>query len=190
MAERVERGNGGWSGWRLGGWGVAALILLLPAVAMQAGAEVDWGPEDFAFAGLLIGGVGLAFELAVRRARSWTYRLGVAATLAAAFLIIWVNAAVGMIGDEDNPYNLLFLGVILLALAGAAIARFRPAGMAMAMVVAAVAHAGVALAGMSSDARGGLFSVVLAAPWLVSAALFAGAARGRRRSGTGGDSYE
>lgn len=173
MAERVERGNGGWSGWRLGGWGVAALILLLPAVAMQAGAEVDWGPEDFVLAGLLIGGVGLVFELAVRRARSLAYRMGVAAALAAAFTIVWADAGVGMIGDEGNPYNLLFLGVILLALAGAAVARFRAGGMAAAMTVAAAAHAAIALAGMSNDWTGGIFSAVMAVPWAVSAALFA-----------------
>ena len=83
-----------------------------------------------------------------------------------------------MIGSEDNPYNLLFFGVILLALAGAVAARFRPAGMALAMAVAAAAHSAVAVGGMVEDLRGGIFSLAFAGLWLLAAALFRKAARG------------
>lgn len=163
--------------WRVAGWSAAAALLLLPLVAMQFTAEVNWTSFDFLFAAVLIGGVGLAFELAVRMTRSFAYRAGIAAALAAAFVIVWANAAVGMIGSEHNTYNLLFVGVIAVAFAGAIIARFRAAGMAGAMLAAAIAQACVAVAGMSADLRGGILSAVLAAPWLVSAWLFRKAAR-------------
>jgi hypothetical protein len=171
MAETAGLGRRGFP-WRLLGWGTAAALLLLPMVAMQFTDEVNWGPFDFVFVGLLFGSVGLAFELTVRASGNWAFRGGVAVTLAAAFLTVWINGAVGMIGPEDNPYNLLFLGVVVIALFGAIIARFRPAGMAAASLVAAVAQAGLGAAGLSADLRGGILSTGFALLWLLAAALF------------------
>lgn len=165
--------------WRMIGWGMAALLLLLPLVAMQFTDEVNWTAGDFIFAALMFGSVGAAFELTVRVSRNISYRAAVAAALAAAFVIVWANGAVGMIGDEDNPYNLLFLGVIVMALIGAVAARFRPAGMALAMVVAAVAHTAVAVVGLPTDVLGGILSAAFAGLWLLSAALFWNAAQGQ-----------
>lgn len=169
--------------WRIAAWGLAALLLLLPLVAMQLTAEVNWTASDFLFAGILIGGVGVALELAVRMSRNRAYRAGAGFALAAAFLILWSNAAVGMIGNEDNGYNLLFLAAIGLALIGAVVARFRAPGMAAAMVVAAVAQLAVALGGLSADLRGALVSAGFAGLWLLSAALFRKAARDQRTAG-------
>jgi hypothetical protein len=171
------------SPWRIAGWGTAALLLLLPLVAMQFNSGVNWTAFDFVFAGLLIGGVGVAFELAVRMTRNNTHRAAVGAALAAAFLIIWANGAVGMIGSEDNPYNLLFYGVIVLALVGAIAVRFRPAGMSLAMLAAAIAHACVGAVGLFSDVRGGILSTAFAGLWLLSAALFRKAAREQIQAG-------
>jgi hypothetical protein len=177
----ANQGNmlGGIGGWRIAGWSLAALILLLPLVAMRFTDEVTWTGGDFVFAAVLIGGLGLAFELSVRRSRSPAYRAGAAFALAAAFLVVWANGAVGMIGDEDNPYNLLFGAVLLVALLGSAIARFRPTGMTLATAAAGLVQIGVALGGLPVDPRGAIFSVVLAGPWLLSAVLFRAAARER-----------
>lgn len=169
-----------WNPWRIASWAMAATLLLLPLVAMRFTREVNWDETDFLFAGLLIGGVGLAFEGAVRVARSGFYRAGAAAALAVAFLTIWVNAAVGMIGSEDNPFNRLFLAVIALALAGAVAARFRASGMALTMFVAAAAQLAIGVAGMTADLRGGIFSAAFAGLWLLSGALFSRAARNPR----------
>ena len=175
QAEIVTERNG--NRWRVLGWGMAAGVILLPLVAMQFTSEVKWTTGDFLFAILMIGSVGLAFELVVRASSNITYRAGAATALAAAFLTVWVNGAVGMIGSEDNGYNLLFLGVIALALAGSIVARFRASGMALAMVVAAASQAGLGLFGMTADLRGGIFATGFAAIWLLSAALFRTAAR-------------
>jgi hypothetical protein len=72
---------------------------------------------------------------------------------------------------------LLFGGVIGLALIGAMAARFAASGMARAMLVAAAAQAAAAAVGLSMDMRGGIFSMIFALPWLLSAWLFARAAR-------------
>ena len=121
-------------------WGGAAALVLLPLVAMQFTREVNWTVGDFLFAAMLIGGVGLALELAVRISPNWSYRAGAALGLAAGFLLIWANGAVGYIGSEDNPYNLLFVGVVAIAFAGSLISVFRAQGMAFAMLAAGIAH--------------------------------------------------
>jgi hypothetical protein len=174
----AERGGGGrWSGWRIGGWGFAALLLLAPLVAMQFTREVNWTGFDFLFAAVLIGGVGLLLELVARMTSNFAYRAGVGIALAAAFLLIWVNGAVGLIGSEHDPYNFLFLGVIGVAVLGAVIASFQSAGMALAMLAAAVAQACIGLGGLSADPRGAVFSTAFGGLWLLSAVLFRKAAR-------------
>ena len=165
------------SRWRLAAWGAAAALLLLPLVAMQVTDEVDWGLADFVFAGVLVAGVGATYELAVRRTRNRTYRAAAAVALAAAFILLWGNAAVGVIGSEDNPANRMFPGVIAVGFIGALLARFRPHGMAYALLATAFAQvlaAGVALGtGLGSTV---LVTVFFTALWLVAAALFRKAA--------------
>ena len=167
----------GWSPWRILGWGTAAALLLAPLIAMRFTSEVNWTPSDFAFAGLMLGGVGAIYELTVRRSSNPWYRAGTVFALAAAFLIVWANGAVGMIGDEGDPANLMFGGVLAIALIGAILARFRPGGMALAMAAAALAQAIAGGIGLTIDPLGGVLSTAFATLWLISAALFRNAAR-------------
>jgi len=67
-----------------------------------------------------------------------TYRIGVGVALAASFLQVWMNLAVGIVGNEDNPVNLGFFAVVVTAGACAFVAQFRPDGMARAMLAVAV----------------------------------------------------
>ena len=174
MTSEMTR-NGG-NGWRIAGWGFAAALLATPFVAMQFTREVNWTASDFVVMGILIGGIGLAIEFLVRQSGSWAYRGGAIIAALTAFLTIWVNLAVGMIGD-DNAYNLLFLAPIAAAAGGAILARFRAGDMALAMLAAALLQALVALGGMSQDPRGAIFSLCFAVPWLLAAALFRTVAR-------------
>jgi hypothetical protein len=171
MAKEAIHTNGP-NPWRVVGWSLAALLLLLPLVAMRFTDAVKWDAHDFLFAGIVFGTVGGLFELTVRLSRNIAHRAAVGAALAAAFFILWASGAVGMIGDEDNRYNLLFIGVIGIALAGTVVARFRASGMALAMAAAGVSQIVIAAVGMAADPRGGVFSMLLACPWLLSAWLF------------------
>ena len=56
-----------------------------------------------------------------------------------------MNLAVGIIGTEDNPANLMYGGVLAVGIVGAIIARFQPHGMARALVATALAQALVAV---------------------------------------------
>ena len=181
MADRVEDNGGrGWSPWRVAGWSIPVLLLMLPAVAMRFTSEVNWTVSDFIFAALLFGIVGLAFELIVRTSDSLAYRFGAGLAVVGGFLTIWINGAAGMIGSEDNPYNLVFGGVLLIALIGSVLARFRAAGMARTMAVAAIAQVAAGAAGATIDPRGAVFSVGFGALWLLSAALFWNSAQEQR----------
>jgi hypothetical protein len=122
-----------------------ALILLLPLVAMQFTDEVVWSLADFVVAAALLMGTGLTLQLAVRKARSSAYRAAAVVALAAAFLLIWINLAVGVIGEPGEPANAMYVGVLMVGAAGAIIARFRPSGMALALLATALAQALVAV---------------------------------------------
>ena len=162
--------------WRIAGWSLAALLLLLPFVAMRFTNQVDWDETDFIVMGALIGSVGLGMEFLVRKSAGTAYRLGAVLAALAFFLTIWVNLAVGMIGSEDNPYNLLFGGVLLIALGGAILARFEAGGMARALFAAAAAQAAASLFGLAADPRGAVFGLVFAGLWALAAGLFGRAA--------------
>lgn len=173
MANHVKTSGGHLlNPWRLAGWGLAATLLALPALAMRFTGEVDWTASDFVVMGALLALIGLGIEFLVRRSGSAAYRFGAVVAMLTAFLTIWSNLAVGMIGDEDNPYNLLFLGVLFVALLGGVFARFRAAGMAAAMAVAASAQAAASLGGVGTDPRGALLSLCFVGLWLLAAALF------------------
>jgi hypothetical protein len=85
------------SRWRRTGWSLAGAALLVPLVAMAVTPEVNWGLEDFLGAALLLGGFGLALEVAMRVARSTVTRLVTAAVLVTALLVIWAELAVGLL---------------------------------------------------------------------------------------------
>lgn len=73
----------------------ACLLLLIPLGAMQLTTAIDWGPADFAIMGVLLFVAGSGFVLAARRVpRRW--RPVVGAVVAAAFLYIWAELAVGV----------------------------------------------------------------------------------------------
>lgn len=193
--------NGGaWPGRgrRIAGWAGALLILLVPLVAMQFSDDVNWGVGDFLFAGILILGTGSLFELAVWTTGNIAYRAGAGVALAAAFMLVWITGAVGIIGSEDEAANLMYGGVLATGLIGALIARFRPYGMARALFLTALAQAlvgGIALAA-------GLGSTGPAWPWEIlgltgffvalfvgSALLFQKAAREQSPTGSASADY-
>ncbi|MNS26696.1 hypothetical protein D3C71_528880 [compost metagenome] len=84
------------SAWRLAMWGLIAALLLLPWIAMQFTHEMAWDAADFAFAGVLLIGAGLIFELAAWRTRKLVWRLAIGGALVFGVLLIWADAAVGV----------------------------------------------------------------------------------------------
>ncbi len=77
---------------------ITALLLLIPLAGNSFVEGWNWDLFDFVFAGILIFGTGLAYVLITNKSRSTAYRFTVGFTLAIAFLLIWIQAAVGIIG--------------------------------------------------------------------------------------------
>jgi di/tricarboxylate transporter len=147
---------------------------------------VDWDFFDFAVFGAMLLGVGIVYALAKRRANNTTYRFAFGAALAAAFLLVWVNGAVGIIGNENNDANMMFFGVLVVGVVGAIIARLQPKGMARAMYATAIAQALVAVIALAANLGPAgtswpwdvlVLTGFFTALWLVSARLFRKAAR-------------
>ncbi len=124
-------------------------MLLLALVAKQFIGEPNW-IGTLAQTGALLIGVGAAAELASRKTGQAAYRAAVGLALGSAVLLGWVNGAVGIIGSENNGANLMYGGVIVVGAIGAVIARFKPEGMARALLATALAQtlvASIALVG-------------------------------------------
>ena len=167
-------------------WTGAACLLLAPAVAMRFTREVDWSGGDFLVMGALLATACGLWDLATRRSGNRAYLGAVSVAVAGAFLIAWINLAVGIIGSEHDPRNRLFFGVLLVGIAGASMARLRASGMARAMLAMAAAQAALAAFALTVDGGSFLLSVSFAAAWLLSAALFRRAAGGEGGSAGGG----
>ena len=112
-------------------------ILLLPLLAMQFTDEVVWDLTDFIVMGGLLFGVGFAYEFATRRSETTVYRAAVGVGLVGAFLLFWVNGAVGIIGNEGQSANLMYGAVFAVGFIGSLMASFKPRGMARTLFAAA-----------------------------------------------------
>jgi hypothetical protein len=127
-------------------WAVAVVFLLfIPLVLTLRGSGIDgmgwhWTLGDFVFAFVLLFGSALAFELIASKGGTVAYRAAVGIACAAILLLIWINAAVGIIGSEDNPANLLYGAVPIVLIIGAFLARLKPRGMMLALFVTALAQ--------------------------------------------------
>jgi hypothetical protein len=181
MATNMDTGTGkGWNKLRVAAWVGAAALWLAPLVGMQFPATgFNWTLGDFVvFGAMLLLALG-AFEVGLRMSPDPWYRAGVAVAVGAGFVMVWANLAVGIIGDGDNLANVAFFGVLLVGMAGALVAWFRPAGMARALYATAAANAALSVVCLAAgwDYRGALLSLFFVLPWLLSAGLVRQAAR-------------
>ena len=119
---------------------VVALVLMVPLVAMQFTQEVNWDLFDFVVLGGLLFGLGLAFERVARRSEKTVYRVALGLGRGAAVLLAWVLGAVGIIGNEGNPANLMYGAVFAVGLIGSLMARFEPRGLSRTLFAAAFAQ--------------------------------------------------
>lgn len=188
MTGSSERaGAGDWTYWRIARWTAASVLLLTPLVMMQISDEWNWTIGGFLFAGTMIGGVCLLYELAERASGSRAYRAGFAVALAASFLTVWTTLV------RDDGTGIGFFLLIMAAVVGAFAAWFRPSGMARTMLGVAIMQAlfGIANATAPSTAsipdgsiRALLFNGFFTVLWLISAVSFRAAAREEQTAST------
>lgn len=129
---------------------LTALLLLIPYFIMKfqlvmpdpnrpGDQGFNWSVGDFVFMGALIFAAGFAFEFIANRSRTFTFRAGVALGVLTAFLLTWVNLAVGFIGN-DNPANAFYFFMPLAGLVSAIVVRFDVQGMSRTLFALAAAQ--------------------------------------------------
>jgi hypothetical protein len=82
-----------------------AVVLSLPLLAMQFTNEVVWTFGDFVVVGVLLATIGVALELAVRKAGNRALAIAIAA----------LGVAAGIWGQAGDAPGLVLLGILLVA---------------------------------------------------------------------------
>lgn len=166
------------TGWRIAAWTGAGLVLMIPLIAMRFTTEVRWTPFDFAVAAAMLAALIGAAELAVRISEDWLYRAGVAVAAVAAFLMIWAQGAVGLVGSESDLSGLWFLLPLAIGAVGVVVSRGRARGLSRTLWSMAGVQAAAGAVGYVAAQDADVFLTgVWAVGWAVSAILFDRAAR-------------
>lgn len=160
-------------------------ILFIPFIAMQFTDEVVWSLSDFVIAGTLLFGTGSGYILVAKKAENVVYKIATGLALASGLFIIWANLAVGLIGSENNPENLMYFGVILVGILGAVISRLNARGLMITMFSIAACMIIVAVIAFALGAHHYPYSSVMeilgvtaffAVPFILSGLLYRNAA--------------
>lgn len=124
---------------------VTGCLLLIPIFGNLYVEGWNWGPFDFVFAGSLVFGTGMAYQFVAQKSGVTSYRLAVGVALVTAFLLLWINAAVGVIGDEEFTNALLVVVPLGIGVVGSIRAGFVPRGMSLVLFTMAIAQAVIPL---------------------------------------------
>ncbi|MDP3800384.1 MAG: hypothetical protein Q8Q90_03105 [bacterium] len=98
--------------------------------------EVSWD-EANAYGVILLALWGFYETLQWLKRCPKTYRIAFGIGFTGMLFLGWVSGAVGIIGSENNPANLMYWAVFAVALVGSIISRFNPRGMAYALFATA-----------------------------------------------------
>ena len=118
---------------------ITALILLIPLLGNYFVDGWKWDLGGFVVVGTLVFGLGLTYQLVTRNVATTAYRAAVGVALVTAFPLVWMNFI--QAADDVNPAAMMYLGVPIVAIIGAAMARFQPNGMTRALFATALAQA-------------------------------------------------
>ena len=191
----VAEGTGHSAGQRRSLWKtpalVTALVLLIPVLGNRFVDGWNWELRAFVLAGTLLFGTALTYQMFTRNRDTIAYRGAAGIALVAAFVLVWMNFV--QAANTDNPAPLMYLWVPLVGIIGAAMARFRPEGMARALFATAFAQALVLAIALTRNPpftswtapvwRGFALNAFFVVLFFGSAMLFRTAAREKSASG-------
>ena len=167
-------------------WAIVGGLILLILAAMPFTDEVQWN-EAVAY-GLILLLIGGFYELWLwLQTRERAYRIAFGVGLLGVFLLGWVSGAVGIIGSENQPVNLMYWAVPAVLFAGTLISRFEPRGMARTLFATALVQVLIPIVALtiSQEVSWGnagvvgvfVFNSIFALLFAASALLFRRAAR-------------
>jgi hypothetical protein len=73
------------------------LLLLIPLIAMQFTAEVNWTPLDFMVAAVLLSITGFSIDLIARKVKRKKHRIYLSIATLLIFFLVWAELAVGIL---------------------------------------------------------------------------------------------
>lgn len=166
-------------------WAAVAVLLLLLLLVTQftnfGQADVQWN-EAIAYSIILLA-LGGAYELwQWLKTRSTLYRVAFGIGFVGLFLLGFVCGAVGIIGSENNPVNLLYWTVPAVIFIGLLVSRFKSHKMARTLFAAAFVQLLIPVVALilSPDVSWGnagvigvfILNSIFALPFIISAQLF------------------
>jgi len=166
-------------------WTIVVVLISLIFLAMQftnfGQVEVQWN-EAVAY-GVILLAVGGAYELwRWLKTQNGTYRFAFSIGLLGTFLLGWVSGAVGIIGSENQPVNLMYWAIPAVGLIGSLISRFKPRGMVLTLFSVALVQFLVPVVALiiSPEVSWGsagvigvfIFNSIFAVLFIISALLF------------------
>lgn len=116
---------------------IAAVVVSALLLASRVVEDWNWRPGAFIVVGALVFTLGFLYECVTRTRDTFAYRAAVGIALVAGFVLLWSNFV--QMADV-NPFAAMYLGVPMVGLLGAAVARLRPTGMSRALFVTALAQ--------------------------------------------------
>ncbi len=103
---------------------ITAILMTLPLFGSLFLDGWAWSKFDYVFAGVMFLALASLFELGIYLSKHTMYRAGFGLALLTGFVIIWGNLAVGFIGSEENPINLLYFAILAVAFLASILVRF------------------------------------------------------------------
>ncbi len=120
---------------------ISTALLIVPITAPFFVDGWLWTGFDYIFAWVLFSLVSLAITFVIKSEKATLYKLAASLAVVTIFLLVWINAAVGLIGDGDlDSPNALYFGVLAVGFILAVISRFKPQGMSRALLTMALAQ--------------------------------------------------
>jgi len=118
-------------------WITVTLSIFLVFLSILIPNEVQW-KELVAYI-IILSAIGGIYEVwQWLKKKSSYYRYAFIIGFLGAFFIGWANGAVGIIGNEDNPANLMYVAIFIVGLIGSLISRFKPHGMSITLFAVAL----------------------------------------------------
>lgn len=117
---------------------ISSTLLVIPFIASMFVDGWNWSISDFVYAWIMFSAASIAFTFMFTSMRNFFYKIAMAAAIVGAFTLVWVNGAVGIIGESDS--NAMYLGVLAVFLLGTAIARLQAAKMSTVLYATALAQ--------------------------------------------------
>ncbi|HUL80784.1 MAG TPA: hypothetical protein VL131_01495 [Gammaproteobacteria bacterium] len=115
---------------------VAAGVLLIPLWGdFYGGWSWDW--HAFVVWGALVFIAALAYQLVVKGMSNKAYRFAMGLAVATTFVLAWANFVLAV---DVSLANFTYFGVVVVGLVGAALARLRARGMALALLGMTIAQ--------------------------------------------------